>query len=290
MPRNWKSEATNHINKAVILLKKDAAVMVEGKSDVEFWEVIFRKFAPELKLKFNYYSEKGGGRNEVVNYKKYAEQRLLLCVDSDYNYLLQDEEILNNLYIFQTYTHSIENYNCIPENLNKMLEAVRGDVDFKYLLSEYSKTIYRQLLWTLHVKGIGMVKPNKKVLYLKTTEINLNDFSNTLNEVKSRVDTFIKEKEPDKEVLENLNRQIKKLGIKKTETYLYIQGHSIQDCVVKNLINKLFLSNKEKSTSLKYTWKESLKNNYLLALENPETTPMHKIKADIEKYLTESLN
>ncbi len=290
--RNWEMEAFHYINES-IALEKDAAVKVEGKSDEIFWKAVFEKFAPSLKLEFyTSSSTQGSGVGEVLGFKNYARKRLLLCIDSDYRYLLQEEETLNNSYIFQTYTHSVENYNCIAENLNQMLQEVRGDIDFRHLLSEYSKAIYKQLLWTLYAHSIGeaTVKPNKKVLCLNSKEIDFDDFSTTISDVKNRVDTFLKGRNLDEKILEKLNQKIKQLGIKETESYLYIQGHSIQDCVVKNIINKLVLSNKEKSKKLKYTWQKSLKNNYLPALENPDASPMHKIKADIEQYPAELHN
>ncbi|TGO02534.1 hypothetical protein PN36_23425 [Candidatus Thiomargarita nelsonii] len=70
------------------------------------------------------------GKEEVL--KIQAGEYLLLCVDSDYDYLLQDatevsKRINQEPYIFQTYAYSIENYKCYAESLRGVCVSVIYD-------------------------------------------------------------------------------------------------------------------------------------------------------------------
>jgi hypothetical protein len=78
-----------------ILLDK-ITCYVEGMEDVHFWKDIFDSFAPELNIIFYPYSRENNlksGKKSVLteaNIKK-ASASLILCVDSDLEYLLQNE-------------------------------------------------------------------------------------------------------------------------------------------------------------------------------------------------------
>jgi hypothetical protein len=98
---------------------------VEGIEDVHFWKDIFDSFAPELRIIFYPYSRENNlksGKQTVLTERnlKNASASLILCVDSDLEYLLKNEPLLSHPYIFHTY--SIENYKIFPEAFARIVE------------------------------------------------------------------------------------------------------------------------------------------------------------------------
>ena len=85
-------------------------------------------------------------------------KNLIACVDSDYDYLLQDatdvsREMNTNPYIFQTYAYAIENYQCYAENLHDIcVESTLNDhqvFDFSAYMHEYSEIVYPLFVWNI---------------------------------------------------------------------------------------------------------------------------------------------
>ncbi len=124
-----KSDFVLALKNELLFTQKEAVVFTEDEVDAYFWQGVFGKFAPQLRLGFykGYLpldeNKKAKGRNAVLAYKDFADRQLLLCVDSDYHYLLGDEEITSH-FVFQTYTHSIENYQCFAQNINTVFEEI----------------------------------------------------------------------------------------------------------------------------------------------------------------------
>jgi len=122
---NIKSDYFKAINS---LKPKKAAktimVYIENEDDIPFWRGVFDRYAPHLHFEISFPSyHLARGKEEVL--KIQAGEYLLLCVDSDYDYLLQDatevsKRINHDPYIFQTYTYSIENYKCYAESLKEV--------------------------------------------------------------------------------------------------------------------------------------------------------------------------
>jgi hypothetical protein len=82
---------------------------VEGIEDVHFWKDIFDSFAPELRIIFYPYSRENNlksGKQTVLTERnlKNASASLILCVDSDLEYLLKNEPLFSHPYIFHTYS------------------------------------------------------------------------------------------------------------------------------------------------------------------------------------------
>ncbi len=161
---NVKSDYVKAINS---LKPKKAAktimVYVENEDDIPFWRGVFERYAPHLHFEISYPShELARGKEEVLKIK--AGEYLLLCVDSDYDYLLQDatevsKRINHDPYIFQTYTYSIENYKCYAESLREV--CVSSSLNDKELfdlvgfLKLYSNIIYELFLYSYDFEKQG---------------------------------------------------------------------------------------------------------------------------------------
>jgi len=161
---NIKSDYFKAINS---LKPKKAAktimVYVENEDDIPFWRGVFDRYAPHLHFEISFPSyHLARGKEEVL--KIQAGEYLLLCVDSDYDYLLQDatevsKRINHDPYIFQTYTYSIENYKCYAESLKEVcVSSSLNDkevFDLVRFIKLYSLIIYELFLYSYHFEKQG---------------------------------------------------------------------------------------------------------------------------------------
>ena len=99
-------------------------VFVEGYEDVAFWRAIFDHFDnPFLRFEISVPNREDlpKGKKVLMSMIPQSGEDLLLCVDSDFDYLFGDKteqsEIINNAeYMFHTYTYATENYLCFSSS------------------------------------------------------------------------------------------------------------------------------------------------------------------------------
>jgi len=243
---------SNYIGASNRLIKKDISAHVEGFDDINFWHDIFRKYAPSLKIEFLPYSHDLSSGKEVVLTEeniRNAGEHLILCVDSDYDFLIGDER-LSNPYIFHTYTYSIENYKISPTGLTSIVKKAcfisTIDFDFKSFLEDYSKCIYELFLYILYCKKHGETEELlttsklKKIIALKPKDIDtIQQGHDWLNDVKEGVQQHIaqiKEKYPNitnAKLQDTLNQCQEKTGltINQSNLFLYVNGHIVYELI-----------------------------------------------------------
>ncbi len=241
---------------------KKVLVYVESYEDKSFWYGILKGYESD-NLKFDIQlpsqtslakgKKQALARNEDMMNLELGEY-LIICVDSDYDYLLQGatetSKLINgNPFIFQTYAYSIENLRCFSSSLNHVCaqatHQVNDKMDFEELLKFYSNITYPLFLWSVFFK-------TEKV----NDAMNLNDFHNII-----QIDGRVNIQEQGKKQLEQLAIQVtvqmeklktqfptliqqvrkleivlNQLGVHKDNTYLFIQGHTIEDSVVLNFL------------------------------------------------------
>ena len=242
---------------------KLVVVYVEGDEDISFWRNILDKYET-TKVKFEIFLP---SRDSLTKHKQAALSRsvdllelkgtgkfLLICVDSDYDYLLNEyytreskkiisKEINENIYILQTYSYSMENLKCFSKSLRCIcVNATNNDkepIDFINFLSEYSNIVYDLLLWNLYFYSVGL--DNEFFIsdfcpYLKINKYNDNDLSYGLNKLKQNIDIKIKELEKDHpdfiEKVQILGENLIEYGLNRDESYLFVKGHTLFDNVV----------------------------------------------------------
>jgi hypothetical protein len=124
---------------SLLLIERDIAVRIESKNDVDFWDFTFKKALPFKRIEFYPQSASGTkGKSGVMLLKEFADKELVLCVDSDYDYLLQNID-LQYPFVFQTHTYSIENYWSFADGLKNMLEKAT-DTEGSLSISNPSNT------------------------------------------------------------------------------------------------------------------------------------------------------
>ncbi len=171
---------------------KKVLVYVESDEDIAFWYGILKAYeTKDLRFDIQLPSrtslakgkDKALERNQdLLNLK--VGQYLIICIDSDYDYLLQDRTqksslINSNEFIFQTYAYSIENLRCYSLSLNHICvqatHSINDKVDFEGLLKLYSAITYPLFLWSIFFKFLN-----------NTTAMPLKSFNNIVG-IKGKV-------------------------------------------------------------------------------------------------------
>ena len=140
--------------------KNVVTVYVENESDKPFWKRIFNRHKIKTKIYPASRDSLGRGKPAVLKHKGKVGQYYILCVDSDYDFLLQNSTEMSRLintnpYIFQTYTYSTENYQCFAESLEMVvldatLEESAEIFDYISFLQDYSSIIYDLFIYSFH--------------------------------------------------------------------------------------------------------------------------------------------
>jgi hypothetical protein len=240
-------------------------VYVESDEDIAFWRSILNPFEVQgicfdVQLPSRTGLEKG---------KKVALERsqdllsipvgthLIVCVDSDYDFLLQNKtetssKINNSDFIFQTYSYSIENLQCYSGSLQTICtQATKNDkrvIDFEELTKFYSKIIYDLFLWSVRFSfkhdttSFSLHEFCDTIKVLGKADV-IENFATALSELKAKVDEKIKELQNDySDEIVNvkvLKEELKHLGVTEDNIYLFAQGHTIKDNVILMFLNPI---------------------------------------------------
>lgn len=266
-------------------------VYVEAEEDVAFWRNVLHPYqAPhkvkfEIKLPSNTSLDKGK-KAVLANVTGELGTSLILCVDSDYDYLLEKhyltldkkaiaERIKQSKYIFQTYSYSIENLKCYADSLHHVCVATTLNdtekIDFNAFFEEYSILIYPLLLWNLFFYSKGEDGQFTITSFCETVKITStidieNQGKKVLKNIESKGIKKIKElsiRFPSYvNEVSNLGESLKTQGLNQENAYLFIQGHTICDNVALMLLKPI-------CRALKTEWLSQIKN---LANDKSEST------------------
>lgn len=318
-----------------ILLDDKITCYVEGMKDQQFWKDIFQTFAPTLQIIFYPHSRDNklkSSKTSVLteNNIKEACATLILCVDSDLEYLLKNEPLFSHPYIFHTYTYSIENYKISPIALERIAEKSSylqtSSFSFVDFIKDYSKITFPLLVYILYFEKIKLEKIAKKQevvseILLSEKELksvlcitlnnrpladNAKDVMTRLQKQVSNVINNIKKKHTNID-LTPIQGILLELNIKEEDTYWYLNGHIMYDCVVKILLKKVIIEyKKEKKECFKSQeqttlltnkqdeyqnliketqWETLLNDGYMYCLSSLNHCPLiQKIQQDIKKF------
>lgn len=235
-------------------------VYVEGYEDVAFWRNIFDLYQHQgcrFEIMTPSRSDMAKGKKVVLGFAAAAGPRLLLCVDSDFDYLFGEKHspaariIAGNKYIFQTYVYAIENYMCCPRALSTLaVRATKNDAfifDFEDFMTEYSKTIYPLFMWYAYAAMVN--EPDIFALSdfrnaVRLGYLNVNDNgSETLAWLSRQVNkrlNFLTSRHPAYiDGVKALEADFAAKGVTPQTTYLYMQGHTLMENVVKVVLDSV---------------------------------------------------
>lgn len=231
---------------------------VESYDDIAFWRSILSEFENDERyfqvMLPSSTSLSKGKKMVLMNALDSASlgSSLIACVDSDYDFLLQDatttsRKLNHNPYIFQTYAYAIENYQCFAESLHEICVSCtlndRPVLDFEAFLRSYSRIVYPLFLWNIwfyrqhdtHTFPLCDFNSATRLfeVSLKNPEAALDRLSRNVQ----RKQESLQRQFPELvEKVEQLGNELVSLGLTPETTYLYIQGHHLLDNVVMRLL------------------------------------------------------
>ena len=262
--KHYQSLARYYTN-LTILKRCKAVIHFEDKSDEIFWKVFFNKCFPDKTFLFLLYSKnpegnKTTGCEQCLKFKHFLNKSFLICIDSDYRYLLQEPDINIRHFIFQTYTYSFENHICFSNGLDDICKlSAKFDnsiYDFNAFFKKYSIIIYDLFIWhiALYKKNPKLFNINEFCSIINLGDINKDIYNQTvLFELKEKVDKkieILQNDHPDFNLIVEKEKYVE-LGVTKENVYLYIRGHNIFSLCVsagKAVCNEILKIEKSKIT------------------------------------------
>ena len=237
-------------------------VYVESEEDIAFWRHILHPYeTAQRKFKILLPSNENLGKGKRKALDKSPDilnlvvgelgTSLLVCVDSDYDYLLQNyyetvgkqaiaAKINNNKFILQTYAYSTENLKCYAPSLHTVCVAAtlndERKVNFELFMQLFSNIVYDLFLWNLFFYSKGedytftlsdfcaLIKiPNALSFEIdETIENILNNILSNIHAKVSEKQSFLKQTYANyKTAVSNLGKQLVHLGLTKNNTYLF---------------------------------------------------------------------
>ncbi|MDL2320521.1 DUF4435 domain-containing protein [Alistipes sp. OttesenSCG-928-B03] len=326
----WDRFKQAQYDKLPELLPRDPAkrlirVFVEGYEDVSFWRGIFDDYESDkytFEINVPPRADLAKGKKVILSMLPDSNDHLLLCVDSDFDYLFgnsneQSHLVNHSKYLFHTYAYATENFLCYPPSLhNVCVKATKNDArifDFEHFITQYSRTIYPLFLWYaysafLKTENVFTLLEFKGAVKLNYLEVENNGRA-TIAWLEKQVDKWLRildDRYQDRE----LNKQLKEFekmlaarGVTPETTYMYMQGHTLMDNVVIVMLNAVcdqlrLMSNIRITTSTKTgtalknemsNYNNSLRNVRDVLLDNESYKDCHlykRLQRDIENYLS----
>jgi hypothetical protein len=298
-------------------------VFVEGYEDVAFWRGIFDHFRnPYLRFEISVPNRDDLPKGKKVLMSmlgKSDPERVILCVDSDFDYLFdgateQSREILGAENMFHTYTYATENYLCYAPSLrNVCVKATKNDTrifDFERFMAAYSRIIYPLFLWYVYSaqlshESVFTLAEFRSSVRLGYVDIRRNG-ENTLAWLERNVERRRVALEHDNsdmvKAVEELGERLKSKGVESDNCYLYMHGHTLMDNVTMPLLmavcdklRQLSVAKINNSKVEGVALKNELSNytntlrsirDVLLDNENYTSCPLYKrLRDDIQQYL-----
>ncbi|MCM1150845.1 MAG: DUF4435 domain-containing protein [Alistipes sp.] len=301
-------------------------VYVEGYEDVAFWRGIFDHFRnPYLRFEISVPNREDlpKGKKVLLNMIPRSGPDLLLCADSDFDYLFggrteQSATVAAARYLFHTYAYATENYLCYAPSLhNVCVKATKNDTrifDFVVFLREYSRTIYPLFVWyaysaqlaTEHVFTLIDFKASVRLGYLDIADNGARTLEWLARNVEKR-ERLLRQRNPRMiEPMKAFEEQLCKRGLTPETTYLFMHGHTLMDNVVMVLLNSVceklrqlsiakITSSKKEGVALRNemsNYTNSLRSirDVLLDNENYTRCPLYKrLQRDIQKYIVRTI-
>ena len=301
-------------------------VFVEGYEDVAFWRGIFDHFRnPYLRFEISVPTRPDlpKGKKVLLSMIPESSEELLLCVDSDFDYLFgdrtpQSREVNGTQHMFHTYAYATENFLCWAPSLhNVCVKATKNDArifDFVEFMDRYSETIYPLFLWyafsaysaTEAAFPLAEFKAAVRLGYLDIRNNGAETIAWLARNTAQRAQLLRRRFPHMIEPMKEFEQQLLRRGVTPRTTYLYMHGHTLMDCVVLVALNavceklrqmavaRINASRKEgvalRNEMANYTNSLRSIRDVLLDNENYTSCPLYKrLGRDIGKYLLRTI-
>mgnify|MGYP004442721003 FL=1 len=283
---DFEAAIARNISAGTLLAGYDVCFRVEDVVDITFWQKLLCPVIKGKKVKFFPFVRYGGrritGKSYIMSHRSQANPSYILCVDSDFDYLLDREDFDAEHYILQTYTYSWENHHCWHQALQKawLPWQQRVEFDFSVFIQALSHTIYDALVLLLTKKRLGhrgltldalcnildRIQPNRTVALSNNGEGIISSVRGTLQ---TTLEPIAMEAEDE---IQTTVRSLSEKGIDRDNIYLYMQGHSVYSLICR--IGKAIMNESFEHQVLRPSF--SADNNY---------QELDLLKSDIQKLL-----
>ena len=242
--RRRLSHVAKNLKASRFLYRVDVMARVESEDDIDFWQYVFHRAKPGLRVKF-LPSDSGKnpdsrqrGKTVCMRYVGHLDKHLVVCVDSDFDSFVRPGVLTPDKFIYQTYTYSFENHHCWSDGLQKTWTGVAGGTfDFKVFLSELSHILYPMLIEMLATKAAKKKAWNLTDLcgVILSAQVNRkgvleDDGKPLLREIEDKVDEWSSNQvRPTEAACDKMKAFAAGLGLKADTAYLYMQGHCVYD-------------------------------------------------------------
>jgi hypothetical protein len=248
--------------------RKSLTIAVEGKDDMAFWSFVFDRSDLRNKYKifknYNYPTPQSSGKNTLKHYLPHTQRDFAICIDSDYDYLLENTD-WHRPFVFQTFTYSIENYYCYVPSLAAVLSRA-ANLPFNterfnfedIFIRQFSEIIYELLVESLQEsQDTGRVSEARSKL---GKNIRLTS-GRTKESMLTHFNTHIQGELQHLTVTNTFREQLTQKGLTPETAYLFARGHDVLNSVFVKLL-KVF--------------REDLKNEKMNELEAIEDVSTRK--------------
>ncbi|MDR0954870.1 MAG: DUF4435 domain-containing protein [Rikenellaceae bacterium] len=228
-------------------------VFVEGYNDVAFWRGVLDPYEND-RLKFEISvpvrQDLAKGKKVVLKFLPQSGKNLILCVDSDFDYLFgdfseQSQAVNGERYLFQTYAYATENFVCYPPSLHALcVKATKNDrmiFDFEQFFADYSKIIYPVFLrYALSARNssqnsftLNDFKNTVRINYLDLRENGRYTLEWLQRQVDKRLAILDRRRRRGVETpqAQAFERQIQQRGVTEENVFYFMQGHTLRDNV-----------------------------------------------------------
>ena len=237
--------------------RRKIVAYVESYDDVSFWRTLLGEFEDDTRYFEVMLPSKttlAKGKKSVLMNELGSQlgQNMIACVDSDYDYLLQgathtSRYIINNKYVFLTFSYAIENYQCYSGALHEVcVMATLNDhplVDFVAFMKMYSQIAYPLFIWSVWFYRKHILSEFSLLdfcSFVKLDQVSVYRPERSLENMSRRVRRKLQELEHrhPKAIgeIEAMKEEFAQLGVYPDNTYMFIQGHHIMDSVVMKLL------------------------------------------------------
>ena len=298
---------------------------VESYDDISFWRSVFNEYENgryhfEVMLPARSSLTKGKKQAMMNMLGKAYGKNMIACVDSDYDYLLQgatstSRQLIDNPYVLHTYAYAIENLKCNAASLKQVcvLSTLndRNVIDFNEFMRLYSQICFPLFAWNILFYRKHDTKSMSILSFCEIVRLSSFTIGNpaySLQQLSQRVEhniALLEKRFPQyTQEHQSLMKELVELGINPEETYFYIQGHHLMNNVILRMLTPIcrHLRNKREEEIQKLAYHRQQYNNELSSyrhsqcdvalmlnknIDYKESTPYLRLKADIERLLTE---
>ena len=251
-------------------------VLVEDELDVPVWNKILTRFGGNRSFEITPYSyipgEHGKGKAKILSLVADLGPNYIACVDSDYDWLLEQwtdsgQLIAGSPYILQTYAYSIENLaaqpggkaDCMLEStLHCSQDQLDLDISLKAFIEKISEALYEPLLWHLIMQkeqiDVDKIIPGwDSILNNRHYEAILNSTGDPLSRKRTGMLAVMRQRAVD--LVHNYETRYPHLitprqnlrlsltghyGLSSENAYLFVRGHNLHDFLIQNFYRPIF--------------------------------------------------